>query len=170
MHKSLPSLGCFLLDLALPRAGFSFAEKIPCHRIRRGAKASCGDGRKSAPGGSVPYDDVSTEAPPAASAILAVQARADAFAADSLPPSPSYRRLAQRRCGPSRTDLTNVVSGPHAGPAVNCWRGCEALATRTCIACATVRLKQILGGCNVNEKRAVKTQTVELVRRPAYDR
>jgi hypothetical protein len=51
-----------------------------------------------------------------------------------------------------------------AGPAR---AGTAALAARTCIACATVRLKQILGGCNVNEKRVVQivqTETVELVR------
>jgi hypothetical protein len=50
------------------------------------------------------------------------------------------------------------------------WSGCEALVTRTGIACATLRFKQNLGGCNVNEKHFAQTETVELVRRPAYDR
>ena len=42
-------------------------KKYACRRVRRGAKASRGDGRKSAPGGNVRYDDVSTEAPAAVS-------------------------------------------------------------------------------------------------------
>ena len=66
-HKSSLQ-GRFLKDLAPPRAGFSFCRKS--RRVRRQAEASRGDGRKSAPGGNLPYDDVSAEAPAAVSAIL----------------------------------------------------------------------------------------------------
>jgi hypothetical protein len=54
---------------------------------------------------------------------------------------------------------------------LNYWRsGCEGIRAGPASPYATIGLKQIHGGWNVNEKRAVPSETVELVRRSAYDR
>jgi hypothetical protein len=74
-----------LSDLAPPRAGFFFLpQKCACRRVRRRAKASRGDGRKSAPGGNFPYDDGVSERSPAVGTNAAIaMKRASARSLDS---------------------------------------------------------------------------------------